>query len=339
MNLQTKFARIMRNSGPARVLVPVGIILIIFGVITLMFNTRNFLVTTGKVTSVVEEEGDKDTEYDVTFTYTVDGKQYEGTFYDLLRPASVGDDIEVYYDPADPEKITNGKNSPVIGIAEIALGIAAAAYGTYKTVMAFRKSSALDKNVPENAEPVADLSSLKDTPGVTEYYFRFDGNSLKPGYLIEDAERKILFEGKMLRNSIIGDRTFEFTDHTTGAVNEYEVGHTMTQSYNDEFFSVNSWFKFDGRNIWDMLHGRGVRITTDILSKLPRVMYNVLKDGEPFARIETASIYLHEDEEAKHKVVIPYGKMYYRCWSPSGDLETLFLIMFAITETEQAIVE
>ena len=339
MNLQTKFARIMRNSGPARVLVPVGIILIIFGVITMMFNTRNFMMTTGKVTAVTEQEGDKDTEYDVTFTYTANGKQYEGTFYGLLKPSDVGDEIDVYYDPNDPEKITNGKNSPVIGIAEIVLGAAAAAYGIYRTVSAFRKSSALDENVPENAEPAADLSSLKDTPGVTEYYFRFDGNSLKPGYLIEDAERKILFEGKMLRNSIIGDRTFEFTDHMTGAVNEHEVGHTMTQSYNDEFFSVNSWFKFDGRNIWDLLHGRGVRITTDMLSKLPQVMYNVLKDGEPFARIETASIYLHEDEEAKHKVVIPYGKMYYRCWSPSGDLETLFLIMFAITETEQAIVE
>ena len=179
MNLQTKFARIMRNSGPARVLVPVGIILIIFGVITLMFNTSNFLVTTGKVTSVVEEEGDKDTEYDVTFTYTVDGKQYEGTFYDLLRPASVGDDIEVYYDPADPEKITNGKNSPVIGIAEVALGIAAAAYGTYKTVMAFRKSSALDKNVPENAEPA---HTHAPAAHITDTWREMDLFLLHPGF-------------------------------------------------------------------------------------------------------------------------------------------------------------
>lgn len=340
MNAENKFARFLRNSGPARVLVPIGIILIIFGIILSCFKSDNFVETVGRITAVREGTYDMETEqqqYDVDFTYDVDGKEYTNSFADLNGKFNVGDEIKVYYDPADPAKTTNSKMGAWLGPVMIALGVLAAAFGIFKTVKAFQKSKELDRTA--GAFPTEGFEALKSAPGTTEYYFSFDGNTFKPGYIVEDAARNVLFEGKMVKQAIVGARVFELNDHTTGSVSEHEVGHTTSQSFNDEFFSMKSWFKYDGENIWDVLHNRGLRMATDLRSKFPVLSYNVAKNGEPFARIETTSMYVHEEDEAQHAVKIPVGRYYYRVWTPSKDLETIFLTVFAISETEQTMVE
>ena len=48
MNIENKFARFMRNTGPARFLIPAGLILIIFGIILLGFKTDSYVETVGK---------------------------------------------------------------------------------------------------------------------------------------------------------------------------------------------------------------------------------------------------------------------------------------------------
>ena len=338
-----KLARIMRNTGPARFFVPIGIIFIIFGVLTLGFNTDTYLETAGTVTAVEEAPvaADEPQQFDVSFTYTVDGKEYEGTFSGLSDEYQVGDEIKLFYDPADPVKTTNTKSGKFFAPILIAVGALAAAFGILKTVKAFQLSKALDARVPagETSAQTPAFEGMKTAPGVTEYYFRFDGNSLKPGYLIEDADRKVLFEGKMLKNSLVGARVFEFKNHVTGVAKEHEVGHTTTSSMNDEFFSVSSTFKFDGESVWDVLHDKGLRLSTNLLSKFPHLIYDATKDGAPFARIETSGVYVHEEDEAQHKINLPSGRMYYRFWTASADFETLFLTIFAISETEQTMVE
>ena len=77
MGFENRIARIMRNTGPARFFVPLGIILIVFGIIVMGFNTDDYTLTTGTITAVresVTQEGQK--EYDVSFTYEADGKTY-----------------------------------------------------------------------------------------------------------------------------------------------------------------------------------------------------------------------------------------------------------------------
>ena len=337
--MENKLARFMRNTGPARFFIPVGLILIVFGVILMGFKTDNYAQTTGKIVSVTEGTFDNEQNeqlYDVKITFTADGKEYDATYSDMNGKYKEGDDITIYYDPANPSKTSISKMSAFIPPVVIGVGALALIFGVYKTVKAFKKSRELDEIAPFPAEG---FENIKDAAGVTEYYFRFDGNHLKPGYVIEDAERKILFEGKMTKQALVGARTFEFNDHTTGKVTEHEVGHTTTQTYNDEFFSVKSSFKFDGENVWDTLHGRGFRIRTNMHSKFPYLIYEIAKNGAPFARVETSSIYVHEDEEAEHKIKVPAGNMYYRFWTSSADFESLFLNIFAISETEQTIVE
>ena len=327
----------MRNTGPARFFIPFGIILIVFGIILMGFKTDAYLEAVGKVTSVTKDiNAENTTVYDVAFTYTVDGREYAGVFEDHTDKPSEGDEIKVYYNPEDPSQITDSKLGGIIAPVMIGVGALALIFGVFRTVKEFQKSRELDQTAKASA---AAFEGFKQSPGVTEYYCRHDGVALKPGYVLEDGARNVLFEGKMIRQALVGARVFEFNDHTKGTVTEHEVGHTVTQSYNDEFFSVRSRFKFDGKNVWDVLHERGVRITTDLRGKFPNLIYEVSKDGVPFAVIETSGQYVHEDEAAEHKLNIPTGRYYYRFWTSSNDFDTLFLTIFAISETEQTVVE
>ena len=339
MSVENEVARVMRNSGPARFFVPAGIVLILFGILLFAFNTNNYIETSGLVLEVTESVNteDRSTQYDVKVSYTVDGKTYIGDFSGLSHQYQVGEAFTVLYDPASPNKATNSKTPSFVGPIVIGVGVLVVIYGIYATVKAFKKSKALDRGVPAGAD--VNFDGFKTAPDVTEYYFRFDGHSLKPGYLIEDAGRNILFEGKMAKQALVGARSFEFVNHVTGSTAEHAVGHTMTQTYNDETFFAKSWFKFDGKNVWDVIHEKGIRISTDLHSKFPYCIYDVTQNGAAFARIESSSIYVHEDEEAEHKLIVPTGNMYYRFWTDSKDFESLFLTIFAISETEQTVVE
>ena len=186
MNFENRIARLMRNTGPARFFVPVGLVLIIFGVIMLGFNTDNYLETTGRITSVTEDVYDQNEtpQYDVEVGYTVDGKEYSTVFGGMSGTFKVGEVMKLFYDPADPEKTTNSKTG-FMPLIIIAVGAASLIFGVYKTVTAFRKSKELDSAI---GGQFPSLDGFQDAPGVTEYYCRFDGKALKPGYILEDAE-------------------------------------------------------------------------------------------------------------------------------------------------------
>ena len=341
MNTESKFARFMRNTGPARFLVPIGIALIVFGIMMNGFNTENFVETVGKVTAVEEHteynDGKEELQYDVTVAFTADGKACTTEFVNLTKEYKVGDEIKVLYDPADPGRTSNTKVSKLVSPALIGAGALAVIGGVALMLKAFKKSKALDEAAPRASR--ADFTGFKQAPGVTEYYVRFDGNTFKPGYIMEDADRNVLYEGTMLKQALVGARPFQFTNHVTGTVQPHEVGHVTTASMNDEFFSVKSWFKFDGKNVWDELHGRGLRMETDLLSKFPNLVYNLSRDGAPMARIETSGRFVHEDEAEQHRVNIPVGRYFYRVWTNSDDFDSLFLTVFAISESEQTVVE
>lgn len=342
--MENKLARFFRSTGALRFLLPIGIILIVMGVIMTSFSGVKG-ETDGTVTKVNEyTETDSDnieeTRYDVEFTYTVGGKDYSGVFSGYADPMNLGDKVKVYYDPADPEKISNVKNPMVLALVMIGVGAAAIIGGILLTIRAVKKNRKLDKQI-EEASGGTDIRNVVPIPKeqLTEYYVSFDGKTLRPGYIVEDRDRNVVFAAPMTKNSLVGNRVFTFEDKRLGTSTEHQVGHVTTQSYNDEMFSASSYFKFDGKNIWDLLHDRGIRIKTEILSQFPKTAYTVAKYGKFFATIETAGKYVHEEDAAEHKINIPYGSYYYRVWTNDQDMELLFLTVFAISETEQLVVE
>ncbi|MBR0438624.1 MAG: DUF3592 domain-containing protein [Clostridia bacterium] len=142
-----KIVTIIRESRVARFLIPVGIILMVFGIIFFSFSNQNkdYVKAESTVTKVeVYEEAytdDKGNRVDETYKamvkFTANGKEYESELLGVSK-YDVGDKVTIYYNPADPSQITMSK-SLILPIAMIAAGIAALAGGIVSAVNAFKR--------------------------------------------------------------------------------------------------------------------------------------------------------------------------------------------------------
>jgi ABC-type dipeptide/oligopeptide/nickel transport system permease component len=146
-----KLATFFRESMVARILIPLGISLIVFGIISFVISSKNqHYVQTEAVVSkvVISEEAYTDVDgnyvdatYDVTVKYTVDGKEYEGLLNGMSK-CKVGEKMKIYYDPSDPSQITQ-TISLILPIALIAGGVISLIGGIVSAVTAVKKRKAL----------------------------------------------------------------------------------------------------------------------------------------------------------------------------------------------------
>ena len=142
-----KIITIIRESALARFLIPAGIILIVFGVVFFGASKRNqhYKQTSAQVTSVTLEEaastdvnGNRtEATYSLGIRYTVDGKEYENDLSGMSK-REAGDRIAIYYDPDDPNMITQTK-SLIIPLVIIAAGIGAVVAGIVSGVNVIRR--------------------------------------------------------------------------------------------------------------------------------------------------------------------------------------------------------
>lgn len=139
MNASNNFLRLWRRTGAARFIVLFGIALIVFGIIMMSFNTDSYQQTTGTITSVVEcpRLPDESESYDVGVSYTVDGTRYENTFSGLLGEYQVGESMKVFYDPADPNVISNARLG-IIPLIILGVGVLTLLFGVWKAIRAIR---------------------------------------------------------------------------------------------------------------------------------------------------------------------------------------------------------
>ena len=142
-----KIITIIRESALARFLIPAGIILIVFGVVFFGASKRNQhdKQTSAQVTSVTLEEaastdvnGNRtEATYSLGIRYNVDGKEYENDLSGMSKREE-GDRIAIYYDPDDPNMITQTK-SLIIPLVIIAAGIGAVVAGIVSGVNVIRR--------------------------------------------------------------------------------------------------------------------------------------------------------------------------------------------------------
>ena len=142
-----KIATFFRESMTARFFIPVGIVLIIFGIASFIINSNNSnYIKVDAIVSKIElaqeahlDENDNhvDATYNVYVKYTVDGKEYDtelGEFSNYKK----GDKITIYYNPDDPSKITQTK-SLILPIVITIGGIASLTFGIISGVNAIKK--------------------------------------------------------------------------------------------------------------------------------------------------------------------------------------------------------
>ena len=142
-----KMFTFMRESQTARFFIPAGLILIIFGIVVFVIslNNQNYVKIEATVTNVeetqetnVDDDGTNTTTvYNATVKYTVGGKEYTQTL-DNVSKCKIGDKMDIYYNPKDPNQITQSK-SLILPIVIIVAGIAAFAGGIISAAKAVKR--------------------------------------------------------------------------------------------------------------------------------------------------------------------------------------------------------
>ena len=138
----------MRESQTARFFIPAGLILIIFGIVVFVItlNNQNYIkieATVANVEETQETNVDNDgtniitTIYNATVNYIVDGKEYTQTL-DNVSKCKVGDKMDIYYNPKDPNQITQTK-SLILPSVIIFAGIASLVGGIISAVNAVKR--------------------------------------------------------------------------------------------------------------------------------------------------------------------------------------------------------
>ena len=153
----------------------------------------------------------------------------------------------------------------------------------------------------------------------------------KQAFYLEDENGNTVYEGKMLKFTLLGAAPFAFVNHITGKTEEHKVGKTFTVEQGGGLLSAlskRSYFKYDGQKIWDYLHDQGVRIDTGVSGKKLGMSYDVTYKGAPLATVATSS--------PKGKSFITTD-LYYDVTCEEKDLDLAFLVAFSIAMTNQTI--
>ena len=176
--------------------------------------------------------------------------------------------------------------------------------------------------------------SVKGEP--RQLYFLTDTGTAKVGHRIEDASRKVLYEAKVTKFSLIGATGMDFIDHEKGTTTPHQVGHEIETDYHSILIDNHSGFRFDGEDIWKHLKRNGVVIQSSFMSGKPLwPQYRVLRDGEEIAVLQSSGVHVHEEDAAgdgKLAKMVP-ARGYFRIQTREKNLDLLFVVAMAFART------
>lgn len=338
MKEHSNFYRFWKGSSIGRWLFLAGVVMLIAGAVVFALSPKNAVKTTGTITDIQTESfGEGDETHRVFVDYDVDGTHYHEELSNFSPDYAVGKTIDVYYDPADPAKIS-GDNTGIYLYLFIGGGVllAAGIAGFIMSYLKLKKINAATEDGRAGFEKFAVSKGREVADTEATYYFVYDKKPVHQGYYLEDKNRKKLFEAVMTKNSLISEYEYDFTDCSTGKTTKHLVGHMQNWSLDISGFNfdVSSSISFDGINAWKYLSEMGVGVHLNGLS-LTDVGYDVTFEGETIATLKQTSMYVHEEDEAAHpaasKVLNP---MFFRLYTKEKDLSALFLVTFVLARTD-----
>ena len=142
-----KFAIFLRESVLARFLIPVGLFLIIFGVVVLVINIKNqnYKEIEATISNVILSEDEYidadgnhiDATYDIEVKYNINGNEYEAKLNGMSK-YNIGEKIKIFYNPSNPNEITQTK-SLILPIAIVVGGLIAFIGGIINGMKTYKK--------------------------------------------------------------------------------------------------------------------------------------------------------------------------------------------------------
>ena len=192
----------------------------------------------------------------------------------------------------------------------------------------------------DNGSGKSDKSSASYAPSVKgeprQLYFLTDTGTAKVGHRMEDVNKKVLYEAKVTKFSLVGATGMDFIDHVKGTTTPHQVGHEIETDYHSILIDNHSGFKFDGEDIGKHLKRNGVVIESGFMSGKPLwPQYRVLRDGEEIALLQSSGVHVHEEDAARDgklaKMVPARG--YFRIQTREKNLDLLFVVAMAFART------
>ncbi|MBR0160391.1 MAG: DUF3592 domain-containing protein [Oscillospiraceae bacterium] len=303
-----------------------AVIALAAGVYLTFFRSQGFVKTTGTIVSLREDSSDDSSVYYPTVEYSVDGKTYTGELDTGSGSYKVGKTIPVLYDPNDPVVVHDGSG---VGIYFIAVGAVILLMIVFLTV---KQKTSVNK-LKERQGEIQYLPSEKGEE--RELYFITDLGTPKFGHRIEDKDRRVLYEAKMTKFTLLSAYVFDFIDHEKNQTTHHLIGHTEEMDWNSILIDNHNTFTLDGMDVWKHLRSIGVTIDARF-GKAEGIMpsYDIRKDGEHLAYAENTSHFVHEEDAEQHKVAskIP-NPMFFRVFTDEKNLDLLFMILVAIARS------
>lgn len=305
----------------------IAVIALAFGVYSTFIQSAGYVKTTATIVSIEEDpEDESEDAYIVTARYTVGGVEYTNVLDSYSPSYKVGGTVTVRYDPEDPNRITSGYG----------LGIYSMIVGGVILLIVGLLSVRQKRSVSQLKEEYGEISYLPSEKGEErELYFVTDLGTPKFGHRLEDRDRRVLYEAKMTKFTLLSAYEFDFIDHENGQTTRHLIGHTEETDWDSLLIDNNSTFTLDGKDVWKHLRSIGITIDSRF-GKAEGIMpsYDIRKDGELLAHAENTSQYAHEEDAAQHKVVakIP-NPMFFRVFTSEKNLDLLFMILVALART------
>ena len=303
-----------------------AVIALAAGVYLTFFRSQGFVKTTGTIVSLREDSSDDSSVYYPTVEYSVDGKTYTGELDTGSGSYKVGKTIPVLYDPNDPAVVHDGSG---VGIYFIAVGAVILLMIVFLTV---KQKTSVNK-LKERQGEIQYLPSEKGEE--RELYFITDLGTPKFGHRIEDKDRRVLYEAKMTKFTVLSAYVSDFIDHEKNQTTHHLIGHTEEMDWNSILIDNHNTFTLDGMDVWKHLRSIGVTIDARF-GKAEGIMpsYDIRKDGEHLAYAENTSHFVHEEDAEQHKVAskIP-NPMFFRVFTDEKNLDLLFMILVAIARS------
>ena len=304
-----------------------AVIALAFGIYSTFIRSAGYEKTEATILSIEKEQGSSEDSYFVTARYTVDGREYTKVLDSYSPSYKEGGTVEVRYDPKDPEQFTSGYG---IGIYSMIVG---AAILLVIAFVSFRRKKAL-RALPANAGEIRYLPSEKGEE--RELYFLTDLGTPKYGHRLEDKNRRVLYEAKMTKFTLLSDFEFDFIDHEHHRTVHHLIGHREETDWNSILIDNHSTFTLDGADIWKHLQSAGITIDAS-LGQAEGIApgYEIRRDGGLIASAENTSHFVHEEDAAEHPVVskIP-NPLFFRVVTREKNLDLLFMVLVALARSE-----
>ncbi len=298
------------------------------GIWLTFIQSAGFEKTTATIISIEEDPDyiptdENDSQNIVKVEYTVDGKKYTAALDTNSPSYKVGGEVNIEYDPKNPNTIHSGKGMGIYFL------IAGAVILLILLILTVKKKSSLKQLKETNGESTY-APSLKGEE--RKLYFLTDLGTPKYGHRIEDANRKVLYEAKMTKFTTMNPFGFDFIDHVHGKTTPHLIGHEESTEWNMLLLDNHYTFTIDGEDIWKHLKRNGITVESSLSGSGTR--YRIFRNGEELAYAETSSQYVHEDDAEQHsaasKIPVPG---FYRIQTREQNLDLLFVTLLAFARS------